>query len=151
MSIGIFVDKKHWPSKKEIERVLGKKWDLFTALTAFLRENYPWKGELNYGGKNYGWNVWYGKSGKTLVNIFPQEGYLVAQVVLGKEQVEKAPTLELGRNVKDVFSRAPQFHDGRWLFAPAKTKQDLKDIQTLIRLKRKPSPGKKSPHPDPAQ
>jgi hypothetical protein len=139
MGTGIFLEKEHRPSQGEIARTVGGKWELFRALAAFLRQNYQLDGELNYGGRNYGWNFWYRKSGKTLVNLFPQKGFLVAQVVLGKEQVEKGSMLALGKNVKDVFSRAPQFHDGRWLYIPVKSKRDVRDVQALILLKRKPS------------
>lgn len=72
----------------------------------------------------------------------PQAGFSVAQVVLGKEQVEQARSLTLGKHVAEVFSKAAQFHDGRWLYAPVKTVKDAKDIQELVALKRKPAPGK---------
>jgi len=39
--------------------------------------------EFSFGGKNYGWNIWYRKSGKSLVSLYPQEKSIVAQVVLG--------------------------------------------------------------------
>jgi hypothetical protein len=141
MSLGIFLDKEHRPSEKEIERALGKRYVLYEALIDFMKRSYQLGGELSYGGKNYGWNLWFRKSGKTLLNLFPQDGFYIAQVVLGKEQVEKAKVLKLGKRVAEVFSKASQFHDGRWLYAPVKTAKDAKDIQELVALKRKPAPG----------
>jgi hypothetical protein len=138
MSIGVFIEKDRRPKRKDVESSLGAKFDLFGQLTAFMDEAYQMKGEWTYGGKNYGWNIWYGKSGKTPLNLFPQKGHPVAQVVLGMEQVEKASALTLGAHVKDVYSRAPQFHDGRWLYIPVRTKRDVIDNQALIQLKRKP-------------
>ncbi len=138
MTVGIFVEKEGPPARKDVDRALGAKRDLFRQLTAFMDAAYRMKGEWTYGGKKYGWNIWYRISGKTLLNLFPQKGYFVAQVVLGKEQVEKASGLTLGPNVKDIFSSAPQFHDGRWLFIPVRTKRDVKDVQGLVQLKRKP-------------
>lgn len=138
MSVGIFGEKEGPPAPKDIDRALGAKRELFRQLTAFMDAMYRMKGDWAYGGKNYGWNIWYRVSGKTLLNLFPQKGFFVAQVVLGKEQVEKASGLTLGANVKDVFSRAAQFHDGRWLYIPVRTKRDVKDVQELIQLKRKP-------------
>jgi len=55
-----------------------------------MKRNYPLDGELSYGGKSYGWNLWFRRSGKTLLSLFPQDGFCVAQVVLGKEQIERA-------------------------------------------------------------
>jgi hypothetical protein len=143
MTVGIFLDRKHRPSGKEIRIATGKRYPLYKLLVDFMKRNYQLKGDLSYGGKNYGWNLWFRRSGKTLLNLFPQKGYLVAQVVLGKEQIEKASALKLGRNVAEVFSKAPQYFDGRWLYAPVKTKRDVEDIQALVMLKRKPAPEKK--------
>jgi hypothetical protein len=138
MGVGILLEKGHPPSRKEMERVVGPKAALFRALLDFMSASYQLEGERNFGGKNYGWNLWYRKRGKTLVNVFPQKGYFVAQVVLGKEQVEKVSALTLEKNVQGVFRQAPQYHDGRWMYIPVKTKRDVQDVQSLIRLKRKP-------------
>lgn len=143
MSVGTFLDKEHRPTEKEIKRALGKRYGLYKALIDFMKRSYQLDGELSYGGKNYGWNLWFRRSGKTLLNLFPQDGFCIAQVVLGKEQIEKAKVLKLGKRVAEVFSKASQFHDGRWLYAPVKTAKDAKDIQDLVALKRKPAPGMK--------
>ncbi len=90
MTVGIFLDKEHRPSEKEIERALGKRYGLYRALVDFMKRSYQLDGDLSFGGKNYGWNVWFRRSGKTLLNLFPQDGFCVAQVVLGKEQIERA-------------------------------------------------------------
>jgi hypothetical protein len=143
MSVGIFLDKEHRPTEKEIDRALGKRYGLYKALIDFMNRSYQLDGKLSYGGKNYGWNLWFRRSGKTLLNLFPQNAFCIAQVVLGKEQIEKVRSLKLGKRVAEVFSKASQFHDGRWLYAPVKTAKDAKDIQKLVALKRKPAPGKK--------
>jgi hypothetical protein len=140
MAVGLFLEKEHRPTAKEIERGLGKRFGLFQTLVDFMKRSYQLEGEWNFGGKNYGWNLWFRRSGKTPLNLFPQDGFPVAQVVLGKEQIEKARSLKLGKHVAEVYSKASQFHDGRWLYAPVKTAQDAKDIQALIALKRKPAP-----------
>jgi hypothetical protein len=143
MTIGIFLDQDHRPAKKEIERALGKRYALYRGLIDFMRRSYQLVGELSYGGKNYGWNLWFRRSGKTLLNLFPQDGFCVAQVVLGKEQIESAKRIKLGARVAEVFAGASQFHDGRWLYAPVKSAKDAEDIQALVALKRKPGSGKK--------
>ena len=66
-------------------------------MTRFLAEAYPEiPPELSYGGKKYGWNLWYRKSGKSLLSLYPQEGYFVAQIVLGNAQVEQALAVGAG-------------------------------------------------------
>jgi hypothetical protein len=143
MPVGIFLDREHKPSGREIGRITGTRYVLHKMLVDFMRKNYQLDGALSYGGRSYGWNLWFRSSGKTLLNLFPQKGYLVAQVVLGKEQIERAFGLRLGKNVAAAFTSASQFRDGRWVYAPVKTKRDAEDVEALVMLKRKPAPAKK--------
>jgi hypothetical protein len=138
MTIGLFTDKEYQPTETAMLAALGTKRVLWEELTQFIADNYPIPGEWNFGGKNYGWNIWYRMSGKTLVTLYPQEGYFIAQIVLGKVQVEQALSLKLGKNVGTVLTETPQLHDGRWLFIKVKTQKDVKDIQQLLQVKRRP-------------
>ena len=143
MTVGSLLDKEHQPTPQDIQNTLGATWPLWDELTRFLAEAYPEiPPELSYGGKKYGWNLWYRKSGKSLLSLFPNEGYFVAQVVLGNAQVEQALQLELGEAVGTLLRETPQFHDGRWLFIPVRTEQDAADVQQLLQVKRRPKRSK---------
>jgi hypothetical protein len=142
MTIGLFTEKEYQPTMTAVLEALGGKRSLWEGLTQFIADNYPIPGKWSFGGKNYGWNLWYRKSGKTLVTLYPQKGCFVAQIVLGRDQVEQALTLQLGKNVGTVLTETPQLHDGRWLFIKVKTAKDVKDIQQLLQVKRRPRPQK---------
>jgi hypothetical protein len=142
MTIGLFADKEYQSTETAVLAALGAKRALWEELTQFVADNYPIPGEWNFGGKNYGWNLWYRKSGKTLVTLYPQDRYFVAQIVLGKDQVEQALALKLGKNVGTVLTETPQLHDGRWLFIKVKTKRDAADIRQLLQIKRRSRPQK---------
>ena len=139
MAVGCFLDKTSTPAPEAVSAALGTAFPLWQALIQFIAETYQMTTEFSYGGKNYGWNLWYRKSGKALVSLYPQSGSFVAQVVLGKEQVEKALGLELGEKVGRMLRETPQFHDGKWLFIPVENQTDLEDVQQLLLLKKKPS------------
>jgi hypothetical protein len=138
MSISFFADKNHSPSEEEIRAALGAADEHWQRLVDFIAAQYQIPPDLNFGGKNYGWNLWYRKSGKSLVSLFPQQDGFVAQVTLGKDQVEKAFALDLGENVSCVLRETPQLHDGRWLFILVKTGRDVQDVEQLLLVKRKP-------------
>ena len=142
MSVGCFFDKEHPPSEEEVRLALREQYPLWKQLQKFMLDTYEMSVEMSFGGKKYGWNLWYRKSGKTLVTLYPQKGCFVAQIVLGREQVEQALTLQLGKNVGTVLTKTPQLHDGRWLFIKVKTARDVKDIQQLLQIKRRPKPQK---------
>jgi hypothetical protein len=142
MSISAFYDKEHQPTSQEITDALGSRQPLWQQLLQFIKDNYQFPEALSFGGKKYGWNIWYRRSGKTLVSLYPQKEYFVAQIVLGKDQVEKAYELKLGKNVKKILEETPQLHDGRWLFIKVRTKKDVKDVQKLLQVKKRPRPEK---------
>lgn len=144
MSIGTFLDKDHQPTMPEVFDALDTKQPLWEKLTQFISNNYPIPGEWNFGGKKYGWNLRYRKSGKALVSLFPQQDSFVANIVLGKDQVEQALRLEFVSNVGKLLKETPQLHDGRWLFIPVTTEEEIEDIQQLLQVKRKPKPQKLS-------
>jgi hypothetical protein len=138
MSIGCFLDKSHMPSPEDLQAALGPGFSLWERLLLFIESNYQMPGELSFGGKKYGWNLWYRKSGKSLVSLFPQEGGFVAQVVLGKDQVEKALSLTLGVKVGKMVRDTPQIHDGKWLFIPVTAQEDVQDVEQLLLIKKRP-------------
>lgn len=140
MAIGVFLDKEHCPTAEEIGAALGPTQALWAELTQFIAHSYDMPGEWSFGGKKYGWNLWYRRSGKSLTSLFPQQGYFVAQIVLGREQVEQASRLTLGQNVKTVFESTPQLHDGRWLFINVTTREEVEDIEHLLMVKKRPRP-----------
>lgn len=138
MPIGYFLDKTHPPDTNELSSTLGATQPFYMRLLDFIANNYAMVGDLTYGGKNYGWNLWYRKSGKSLVTLFPQQDYFVAQVVLGRDQVEKALTIPLGENVSRVLHETPSLHDGRWLFIKVQTEKDVENVEQLLLVKKQP-------------
>jgi hypothetical protein len=138
MPISCFVDKNHPPEPDEVNKALGIALPLWSRLVDFIASNYSMIGDMTYGGKNYGWNLWYRKSGKSLLSLYPQESTFIAQVVLGREQLEKALTLTLGENVGRVLKETPSLHDGRWLFIKIECETDVKDVEQLLLVKKRP-------------
>ena len=143
MPIGVFSDKDQKPSSRQISQILGARKPVWDRLLKFIASNYQIPPDLSYGGKNYGWNLWYRKNGKTLVSLYPQDGHLVAQVVLGSPQAEEALRLKLGKNVRQAIDSAPQLHDGRWLFIRVRSERDAKDVEALLQIKKRPLSSRK--------
>ena len=138
MAVGYFLEKTVEPTREEIEAALGASASHWQALLDFIETSFAIPPVFSFGGKNYGWNLWYKKGGKALTSLYPQKDHFIAQVVLGKEQVEKALALELDEKVRRLLRETPQFHDGRWLFIPVSDEADVQDVERLLLLKRKP-------------
>ena len=138
MAVGYFLDKEHPPSKEEVKSTLGAKFPLWERIIQFIYDNYELTADFSYGGRNYGWNLWYRKGGKSLVSLYPQKGGFVAQIVLGNDQTKEALTMKFCKSVDRLVQETPLLHDGKWLFIPVKSMAEAKDVEKLLLLKRKP-------------
>ena len=142
MSKGSFTDRTHRPSMQEIYAALGPRRKAWDELNQYLAENYQVKGELLFGGLNYGWALRFRKSGKTLLVLFPGQKEFIANVVVGRSLLQKAQALKLGENARQVLGSAKRFYEGCWLYIKVTSKQDVFDVQQLIALKAKPRPAR---------
>jgi hypothetical protein len=131
-----FIDKNKKPSTRAVYKTMGRYKDFWKKLNDFIVKKYDIKGEFKLMGKS--WVFWYRKSNKTLFTLHPRNNGLVAQIVLGRKEVEQANNEKFGKNVAEVYKKAKQYHDGKWLFINVKTEKDLKDIRNLLTIKKKP-------------
>jgi hypothetical protein len=143
MSKGCFTDRDRRPSMEEIFAALGARRKAWDELNQYMVENYQVKGELLFGGLNYGWALRFRKSGKSLLVLFPGQKELIANVVVGRSLVQKAQALRLGENARQVLKSAKRFPEGCWLYIRVGSRRDILDVQQLIALKAKPRPLRK--------
>jgi hypothetical protein len=62
------------------------------------------------------------------------EGFTV-QVNLNPAAIDQAQRMNLGENVQTAIERANPYPEGRWLFVPVGSADDMKDIQRLLALR----------------
>jgi hypothetical protein len=136
MTTGHFTDRGHRPSPEEIRLALGSAFPLWERLTRFVEFHCQAAGEFSFWGPaKSGWNLRYRRKNRALVALYPQKERIVAQVVLGKDQAERALDLELGDKVKEMLREAPQLRDGRWLSILVLTTADAEDVEQLLLVK----------------
>jgi hypothetical protein len=139
MTEGHFTNRSHQPSTEEIRSALGSRYPLWERLTRFIDTHYQIAGKFSFWGPaKSGWNLRYRRKGKALVALYPQKERIIAQVVLGKAQAERAQSLELGEKVSKMLREAPQLHDGRWLSIPVLNEADAEDVEQLLLVKMRP-------------
>jgi hypothetical protein len=135
------LDREQKPDPKEINRVIGydakKAWN---EIQKFLEKYYKIEPETVFYGSNYGWNIRYRKSGRTLCSLFPEKGSFSFLIVFGKKEVEKAIGVldEFSGNIQDIILNTEQLHDGRWLWIRVHKKEEIEDIKKLIKIKKRP-------------
>ena len=73
-----------------------------------------------------------------MIALYPQKERIMAQVVLGKTQAERAQSLKLGEKVSKILRESPQLRDGRWLSIPVLDEADVEDVEQLLLVKMRP-------------
>jgi hypothetical protein len=139
------IDKNANPTDEVMSGVIGpilaEGW---AGLRRFLVETYDVPPVLQYGGTRYGWNLQHKKGGRPLCEMYPECGSFTALVVLGKKELDQALELleSFGPTVRRALTDSPRFHDGCWMYIrvsdPITCEQDVKDIEQLILIKKRP-------------
>lgn len=136
MSIGVFVDKKNQPSEDEIHQAISSKLSEWQELIQFIRDKYPSDEDFKFlYGKKYGWALRFRNRGQLLTSLYPTEGGFTVQINLGTAAIEQAQNMNLGENVGEVIAKATPYPEGRWLFIPVKSEDDIRDIHQLLALR----------------
>ena len=134
------LDRNHKPTQEEILAHIEKKAKTaWLELKHLLEHDYGIYPETVFWGKKYGWLVRYRKGGRTLCSLFPEKSGFSALIVLGRKESEKALLSdEPSRKMKDTIRNTAQLHDGRWLWIRVATIEDVKDVENLLLIKKKP-------------
>ncbi len=136
MGIGLFTDKAQQPTDTQVLEAIGSRLPLWHALVRFVREQYPVQEDFKYlYGKNYGWALRFRVKGKLLVSLYPTQGGFTTQVNLSSDAVEQAQRMRMSKNVRQAMARARPYPEGRWLFIPVESENDVRDIQRLLALR----------------
>lgn len=131
---------RHQPSPEELRSALGARYALWERLISFIETTYGLTGEWSrWGPAGFGWGLRFRQGGRALVALYPQRGQILAQVVLGRAQAERALGLELGDSVAEILREAPQLRDGRWLSIPVLFEEDASAVEQLLLVKMRPA------------
>ena len=139
MTESCFTNSKHPPTPEDIRSALGSCFPLWERLIGFVETSYRIEGTWSrWGPAKTGWNLRYRRNGKAVTALHPQKERILAQVVLGVAQAERALELPLGEKIARMLQESPQLRDGRWLFIPVTSESDAVDVEKLLLAKMRP-------------
>ena len=141
---GRLLDGTRRPTEKTVMATLGTRASsLWKQLRAFLQVNYDHVPELLFGGQKYGWCFKYRRKNKTLCVLFPESKAFTVLVTLGKKEIAQFEERchDFNEGTLMLFTSAHQYHDGKWLYKRVLNKSDLRDVISLVRIKRKEKKG----------
>jgi hypothetical protein len=135
MSKGYFTVKEKKPPEKEILQVLDssrKNWEI---LNDHLGAELNLKSELKFYGVNYGWALRFIKSGKSIIALYPGKDCFTIQIILDKEQSQRAVSGNLNPAVIQKIKETEAIHEGKWIYLTIDKSTDLKDIFDLVDIR----------------
>lgn len=133
-------NRDYVPSLEEIEEYIHNS--LFTELCNNIKLKYNCKEQIDFSSCSweYGWNVKFKKSGKTLCTIYPRENYFTVLIVVGKKEkdvVENALE-EFHSVIKQIYKETKAGNGQKWLMIDLEDDEEVyADIMRLIDIRRR--------------
>ncbi len=135
-----WLDKTRLPREEEFLQGLGEQAPAWNSIREALCASYGLEGDLAWGGNKYGWLMHHPAGGRTLCDLYPEQGSLTALVILGSEEHTHMMA------IFSQFSPAMQkLVDGAWLWIHI-PEAAVDDVLMLLAIKRRPSRRKEAPH-----
>lgn len=132
-------NKSYSPSLEEIAEYIHTP--VFMEFCEEIKTKFNAKEHLEFSSCSweYGWNIKYRKSGKSLCTIYPRESYFTVLVVVGKKQKEAVEELlpDCSDRIKEIYHQTQEGNGQRWLMIDLEDKDKAyEDVLRLIDIRK---------------
>ena len=133
-------DFSHIPNEYEMKEYINN--DLWEEFSQYMRTTYnviP-KFEFSKCSLEYGWNVKFKKSGKTLCTAYPRENYFTVLVVIGKKEKEAFEKIysSFSYDIQQIYKETEQANNQKWLMIDLEDNDKrYEDVKKIIEIKNK--------------
>lgn len=124
------------PGDAELEQRLGPAWPAYRALLEATADLRP---EWKYYGQKYGWNLKLFKGSRNLLFMNQLEGELALAFLFGERDVPRVLESGIAQSLKDQFTAAKPYVEGRALRMTVRTVAELPAVLELLAIKRSPT------------
>lgn len=134
----MMIDRKDMNYVPNLEDLSGFiRNPLFDELCTKLETVYKAKYTIDFSkcSWEYGWNMKFKKSGKTLCTVYPRENYFTALVVVGTKEKEAVEQIlpELSSEIQNVYHQTKEGNGQRWLMIDLEDEGEIyEDVLRLI-------------------
>lgn len=138
------LDRSQRPTTESVSSFIGAEAAVrWSRLLDFIESNYPgvFDGDWLYGGAKHGWSLRFKKS-KSFCTLIPERDRLCVLIVFGAREREKVHELlpDLTSQARQDYLGATTYHDGRWVVFDVDSDDVLRDVETMLKVKRRPLP-----------
>ncbi len=126
------------PSVEEIGIYIRNS--LFDEFCLEMDKRYKASSKVEFSKCNweYGWNLKFKKSGKSLCTIYPRENYFTILVVIGKKEKEKLENIlsELSYEIQCLYHQTKEGNNQKWLMIDLEDMGEVySDVLRLIHIR----------------
>ena len=131
-----FTEKGHEPGRGSVRRALSDARAAWDDLEAHLADAHGLEGQMRFMyGEPYGWAQRVDRSGRLVLAMYPNRGYLTVQIILSRAQIAAAIEMGMPLHVWRAFDAARDYPEGRWLFVRVRSRRSAQQLRPLIALK----------------
>lgn len=133
-------DFSHIPNEYEMKEYINN--DLWEDFSQYMKTTYniiP-KFEFSKCSLEYGWNVKFKKSGKTLCTAYPRENYFTVLVVVGEKEKEAFEKIysSFSYDIQQIYKETEEANNQKWLMIDLEDNDKrYEDVKKIIEIRNK--------------
>ncbi len=136
MSQNLFTDKSQIPTNEELQKALGKTYDIWSSIREYTLKNYPKAvEEWNLPGAKYGWSFRIKDKKRAIIYLLPRDKYFMIAFVYGEKATHQALNSSISKEIKNIIEAAPVYAEGRGFRIEITGIEIVADIKKLIDIK----------------
>jgi hypothetical protein len=130
------MDKAKVPDDAELQKSLGKTFDLWQTIKEIAHLKYPeYTEEWNFPGEKYGWSYRIKDKKRAILYLLPRENYFKVSFVFGQKATSKILESDISPKIKNDLNNARVYAEGRGISLGIEDRSLLENIVKLIDIK----------------
>lgn len=136
MVLSAFADPSVPPTAEALAAALGPSRPLWERLLAFTRDLLSPGAEVwHFAGRKFGWSLRVKQGDRVILYLTPQDGVVLAGLVLGEKAARAAEEAELPAAALSALQDAPRYAEGRGLRIAVSSAVDAAAVEALLPFK----------------
>jgi len=132
----IFLDKLNFPTKEELNEVLGQTTKHWQEIQSYIKNEIgETQEEWKFYMKKVGWQLKTMLKKRNLFFFTPYKDCFQITLVFGDQAVEAVEQSDLPEEIKDTLRSAKKYMEGRGLSIVVKNQNDAENVKKLVEIK----------------
>lgn len=134
--VSCFTQEAHEPGRRAVRAALAGARTAWDDLEGHVAETHRLTGSFHFMyGEPYGWALRFARSGRLVLAMYPNRGYLTVQIILSRAQVAAGIEVGMPSHAWKALDAARDYPEGRWLFIRVRSPRSARQLRPLIALK----------------